>query len=104
MTPGTNRPITSKSIVVAPANQVSSDLAGELIILSMETAQYYGLGPVGTRIWELMREPIQVARIQDAIEQEYEVGRDQCEADVLKLLHQLAAEGLIEVRAEDGGS
>jgi len=85
------------SIVVATKDQVSSDLGGETVLLSMQSAMYYGLDEVGTRIWELLGQPIRVSDICDAIEREYDVERERCEADVLALLRDLAAKGLIEV-------
>ncbi len=93
-TPGN---ITTHSIVVATKDQVSSDLAGEAVLLSLRTAQYYGLDQVGQRIWELVQQPTRVADVRDAIVREYEVDLGRCEQDVLNLLRQLAAEGLIEI-------
>lgn len=96
--PNGNGAIATSSVVVATKDQVSSDLAGEAIVLSLATAMYYGLDQVGARIWELMREPTRVADIRDAIASEYDVELERCERDVLDLLRQLATEGLIEVR------
>ena len=96
--PNVNGAIVTSSVVVATKDQVSSDLAGEAIVLSLRTAMYYGLDQVGARIWELVREPTRVADIRDAIASEYDVELERCERDVLDLLRQLATEGLIEVR------
>ncbi|HTR21475.1 MAG TPA: lasso peptide biosynthesis PqqD family chaperone [Gemmatimonadales bacterium] len=89
--------ITTRSVVVAAKDQVSSDLAGEAILLSLRTARYYGLDQVGQRIWELVQQPTLVADVRDAIASEYEVDLERCERDVLDLLRQLLAEGLVEV-------
>lgn len=45
-----------------------------------------------------MREPRLVSDIRDVIAGEYEVERDRCERDILGLLRELAAQGLIEVK------
>jgi hypothetical protein len=95
--PSDKRDIFMASIVVATKDQVSSDLGGETVLLSMQSAMYYGLDEVGTRIWELLGQPIRASDICDAIEREYDVERERCEADVLGLLRELAAKGLIEV-------
>jgi hypothetical protein len=95
--PSDNRDISTSSIVVASRDQVSSDLAGETVLLSMESAMYYGLEQVGSRIWELVREPIRVSDLRDIITREYEVEPERCEADVLGFLRELAGKGLIEV-------
>jgi len=72
--------------------------SGETVLLSMESAMYYGLDQVGSRIWELVREPIRVSDLRDAITREYDVEPERCEADVLGFLRELADKGLIEVR------
>jgi coenzyme PQQ synthesis protein D (PqqD) len=66
-------------------------------LLSLESAVYYGLDSVGSRIWELMQEPIRVSEIRDVIAREYDVGTAQCEADVIAFLREVAAKGLIAV-------
>jgi hypothetical protein len=45
----------------------------------------------------LVREPIRVSDIRDAIEREYDVEPERCEADVLGFLRELAGKGLIDV-------
>ena len=89
--------ITTTSVVVAVKDQVSADLAGEAVILSLRNNMYYGLNPVGARIWALLGTPVQVADICEKIVQEYDVDVDRCERDVLSVLGQLAGRGLIEI-------
>ena len=89
--------ITRSSIVVASRDQVASDLAGETVLLGLRTARYYGLADVGARIWSLVQEPTNVSTIVATIAKEYEVTLEQCEADVLKFLEDLATNGLVEV-------
>jgi hypothetical protein len=100
MTPDADLPaITLDTLVVASPDQVSSDLDGETVVLSMQDARYYGLDGVAARIWELLREPVRVADVRDAILREYDVPPAQCEADLFAFLHDLAAKSLLEVRA-----
>jgi len=80
---------------------VSCDLGGEAAILQLGSGIYYGLNPVGTRVWALLQRPHTVREIRDALLTEYEVDRARCEHDLLALLHALAAERLIEAR-DDG--
>lgn len=92
--------VEAYSIVVAAKEQVSSDLAGEAVILDFKSGVYYGLNEVGARIWNLIQEPKTINEIRDAILEEYEVEPSQCDLDLKALLQQLKAEGLIEVRNE----
>ena len=92
--------ISPRSIVVVAKEQVSCDLAGEAAILHLQSGIYYGLDEVGARIWNLIQEPRVVNDIRDALLREYDVEADRCEQDLLAMLQQLAAEGLVEVTGE----
>ena len=89
--------ITIDSIVSAVPDQTSCELQGEAVILSLKGGIYYTLNPVGTRIWNLARKPVQVRTIRDTILEEYKVDAGKCEDDLLALLRDLEKEGLIEV-------
>lgn len=94
--------ISDHSVVVVTKDQVSCDLAGEAAILNIKSGVYYGLDPVGARIWNLMQEPRKVAEIQSEITNEYEVEPERCARDLVVLLEKLLAEGLIEVSDGSG--
>jgi hypothetical protein len=95
---GLKHTISEGTFVVAIKDQVSADLAGEAAILNLKSGVYYGLNTVGARIWSLIQEPRTVENIRDTILNEYDVDPERCESDLLQLLQQLAAEGLIEVQ------
>lgn len=96
--PGSPQQVTLDATVVASPDQVSSDLAGETVLLSMTSARYYGFEGVGPRIWELVAKPVRVSDVCAAISTEYDVTRERCESDVLTFLRDLATKGLLEVR------
>jgi hypothetical protein len=90
--------ISLASAVVASREQVSCDIAGESVLLSLRTGVYYGLNAVAARVWALIEQPRTVASVCDALLEEFEgVTREQCVAEVLALLEQLAGWELIEV-------
>ncbi len=90
--------LSPQSTVVAVKDQVSADLAGEAAILHLKKGVYYGLDPVGTRVWDLVRTPRTISQIRDLLVTEYEIRPQRCEADLLGLLDQLRAEGLVEIK------
>jgi hypothetical protein len=89
--------VSKRAVVVATQAQVSSDLAGEAVILNLKNGMYYGLDAVGARIWTLIQYPQTVVALHDAIMAEYEVDAGRCEQDILALLSDLAAAQLIEI-------
>ena len=96
--PELERTISGCSMVVAAKGQISADLADEVVILGLKSGVYYGLDAVGARIWSLIQEPRAVGDIRDTLVEEYQVEPKRCERELLALLRELAAEGLIEVQ------
>jgi hypothetical protein len=91
--------IDMSDTIVATSEQVSCDVEGEAAILNLKNGVYYGLNPIGARIWTLIQEPRQVGQLRDQLLSEYEVDAARLETDVRQLLADLAEHGLIEVKA-----
>jgi hypothetical protein len=85
------------STVTAVKDQMSCDLGGEAIILSIKTGIYYTLDPIGSRIWSIIKDPVQVGKIRDIIIREYDVDKAKCEEDLISLFSDLEKEGLITI-------
>jgi hypothetical protein len=85
------------SIVIAAPEQVSCPLGDESAILNLKNTVYYGLNPVGARVWSLLQRPRRISELRDALLEEYEVDADSCERDLLELLQKMRTEGLIEL-------
>jgi hypothetical protein len=92
--------ISDTSTVVAVQDQVSTNLEEEAVILNLQDGVYYGLNDLGARIWNLLQEPRTVRKIRDILLQEYEVEPERCQQDLLQLLGELAAKGLIKIENE----
>jgi len=89
--------ITLTSRVRVSDAVVSRDLEGESVLLHLTSGVYFGLDPVGTRIWHLLNEPRGLPDVLDALVDEYEVARGQCERDLLRFVGQLREKALVEV-------
>ncbi len=87
---------TNDALFVATKQQVSCELGEEAAILNMKNSIYYGLDPVGARIWRLLQQPTSMSAIRDVIVQEYDVTPQQAESDLRVLLEKLLGEGLVE--------
>jgi hypothetical protein len=98
-----NAPLSMDSIVSAAPEQLSCDLADESAILNLKNTVYYGLDPVGTRIWHMLQQPTKVSELRDRLLDEYDVEAEQCERDLLGLLEAMRDEGLIQVQVPDAG-
>jgi hypothetical protein len=92
--------ISDSSVVVADKEQIFSDIGGEAVILHLKTGIYHGLNEIGARIWTLIQEPKSVKDIEFILLEEYEVEVERCDRDLIALLKDLLAAGLIEVKNE----
>ena len=88
------------STVAVARDQVSSELAGEVVILNLKAGVYHGLERTGARVWQLVQQPRRVAEIRDALVAEYDVEPQTCERDLLRFLADMADHGLLDVRHE----
>jgi hypothetical protein len=93
-------PITENTRVSASPSQVSCQVDGEAVILHLEDMLYYGLNPVGARIWVLVQAPVSVGEVQNALLDEYDVEPEVCRAQLYALLDELAERGLVEIQDE----
>lgn len=76
---------------------VSCDLDGEAAILNLKDGVYYGLNPVGARVWKMVQEPVTLEKILEAILNEYDVEKEQCFQDTVELLEELQDKGLVTI-------
>jgi hypothetical protein len=91
-------PISLHTIVVAAPEQVSCPLGEESAILNLKNSVYYGMNPVGARVWDLLKQPTSVTELRNVLLEEYEVDEVRCGDDLLALLETMRSEGLIEIR------
>ena len=91
--------ILLESVVVTAKDQLSCDLAGEAAILDVKSGTYYGLNAIGARIWNLIQSPKPVKEVLGVLLEEYDVDTNRCEKELLELLQELDAKGLIEIQA-----
>lgn len=95
--PDTNPKLSNQTVVVATKDQVYCNLGEEAAILGMKSGVYYGLNPVGARIWQLVQEPTSIEEICGTIVSEYDVAAERAHDDLICLLRQMLAEGLVEL-------
>jgi hypothetical protein len=90
--------LSLNSTIVVTTEQVSCSLNEEPCILNLKNSVYYGLDPVGARVWDLLREPRTVSEVLDALLRDYNIEAALCKRNLLDLLEDLRVEGLIDVR------
>ena len=83
---------------VQPSPQAMLQITGdEAILLDLRSEHYFGLDPVGTRLWQLLSVDPELGAAHGALLAEYDVTAERLEQDLLALVAQLADAGLVTV-------
>jgi len=90
-----------QTVSVAPS-VIFQEVAGEMVILDLESESYFGLDAVGTRIWQLIDEHGDLRRIFTTLLAEYEVEEAQLRGDLEALISDAAGRGLITLHSDAG--
>lgn len=72
-----------------------NEIDGEVVMLSIENGEYYGLDRVGAKIWELIKEPLSIRHLVEKLMGEYEIDKEQCISDTLTFINKLADKKLV---------
>jgi len=83
------------SRIVRDSDLIAADMDGEVVMMSMQRGEYFGLNPVGSRIWELLESPIQIGDLCAQLEREFTIDTARCRAEVLTFTRELLEHGLI---------
>jgi hypothetical protein len=82
------------TIVISP-EVMARQVGDECVILDLASGSYFGLDPVGTRIWQLISAGHSLADTHKALLAEYDVSSGDLERDLLRLIGELRSRGLI---------
>lgn len=75
---------------------LSSKIDEEVVLMSIEADSYFGLDPVGSRIWELLS--IKSATIDELVQtlmEEYDTDEETCRKDVQSFIEDMSTRKLI---------
>lgn len=92
--------VSLDATVRIPEGILFKDLSGEAVLLNLNTGVYFGLDPIGTRIWQLLQDHRQLQDVLPMLLQEFEVDEARCQADLLELASTLCSHGLLALTPE----
>lgn len=74
-----------------------TDLDGEKVMMNLDKGEYFMMNEVGSRIWEIINESINVKGIIETLRSEYEVDEETCKDTVIEFLGRLNDAELISI-------
>lgn len=81
--------------VVIGDSVIYQTLNDELVLLNMESQQYFGLDDVGADIWQLLLEHKSTDLVATHLLAKYQVDEETARRDVEKLVNELLSAGLV---------
>lgn len=89
--------MTESPLISRKSELLEAEVDDELVALHVDKGTCYGFNATAARIWALIDEPKSLDQLCTALGEDYEVDRQTCEREVVALLRELAADGLIEI-------
>ena len=84
------------ALTLAPSNDVLvQELAGEAVLLDLDSANYFGLNEVGTRVWQILVEHGSPEKAVEILLDEYEVDEEILREDITMLVSGFLESGLM---------
>lgn len=85
---------------MASEDVVAREVGGEMVLLDLESGLYFGLNPVGSKVWERLSESgASLAELTDLVEATFDAPREMIAADLEQLLAQLTKKKLVVTAA-----
>lgn len=76
----------------------AQEVDGEMVLLDLESENYFGLDEVGTSIWQAMQDKETLKEVLETLIKQYEVEAEVLAKDLSAFLGKLLESGLVEVK------
>ena len=85
------------SKISVPQHTLFRELAGEAVLLNLESGTYFGLDETGTSFWQVLTTTGTLQEAYDRLLSEYDVEPDDLRQDISGLLDKLLDHDLVEI-------
>ena len=90
--------IVTLASTAQPSGEVLvQEVGDEAVLLDLAGERYFGLDPIGTRIWALLAPAPVLQQVHASLCAEFDADPVRIETDLLALVRQLAEAGLVEL-------
>lgn len=81
--------LTDDTLLARTDTVLHADLEDAIVMMNVETGEYYNLNPVGSRIWMLLETPRSLGEICDVLAAEFAVPAQTCRNETATFLTDL---------------
>ncbi|MCC7278936.1 MAG: PqqD family protein [Chromatiaceae bacterium] len=89
--------LTLDTLIRQHPDQIAAEADGEVLMMHIESGNYFGLNEVASFIWNQLDEPRSIAELCAAIQTEFEVDETRCQADAMDFLQGMIDDGLAQL-------
>jgi ribosome biogenesis SPOUT family RNA methylase Rps3 len=89
--------LTINSCVVVPESVIAREVAGETVILDLDSGTYFGLDPTATDMWRAIVAGGSLGDALAIVQHAYEVDPAVLRADLLRLTEQMLGKRLLSL-------
>lgn len=83
------------TIIQLDSSLLYSKIGDEIVLLTVESGKYFKVDAVGSRIWEIIKEPTKIESLCNALTEEYDIALEECFKDITPFLEKLQEDNLI---------
>ena len=77
---------------------VDAEVDGEVIMMSIEQGEYYGMDTTGSRIWALLETSMSFSTLCQKLMDEYDVEEATCQTEVTHFLSDMAERNIVTLQ------
>ena len=84
--------LTRKSV-----DYLHAKLDGEMVLMHIDSAEYYGMDKTTTHIWELLEEDMSLGQMVETLVGIYEVDYDTCKKEIEPVLEDMIQKDMVRL-------
>ena len=85
------------SVVARNEDIFAGQIDDELVMVSIDSGNYYVLNLTARRIWDLLESPLSISEICDKLMEEFEIDPQTCQAEVLRFAEKLFKKQIVTI-------
>ncbi len=91
--------LKDNDILSRNAAMMFSEMDGEVVMMSVENSEYYGLNQIGSHIWKCLESPLALNDLFAKLTDEFDIDIEKCKEDTMPFLRTLMEKNLIFINA-----
>lgn len=89
--------IDKNTIIMRRSNMVFSDIENEIVMMSLDNGEYYGLNRTASEIWNIIEQPLSISDICNKLILKFDVSYSECLHSVINLTGKFIDKKIIKI-------